>query len=228
MFGYGILCEDDSDSEDDEQCTSLTLQPLVNNTDDTKPNNIVVVVSKSAAAGKEEEDGTAKTKNSNNIADDTKRNTAPAAGDEEEDGTAKTKNSNSEHSSSNTAVYTAPYTLIAKNVFIMHGKEETRMSGEKIVIYNNSKVSLFWGKCFLCGCVGHSQRYCPLKYCSKCGAYGHSMVTCIDNKGDLNLRTNRIASAGGIHPSMTSQNWRKNNRRIHKSQSDTAQNKQHE
>ena len=106
--------------------------------------------------------------------------------------------------------YTAPYTEIKENVFIMHGKEETKMTGEKIVIYNNSKVSLFWGKCFLCGCVGHSQRYCPLKYCSKCGSYGHSVITCMD-RGDLNLRTT-ATTGGGIHPSMTSQNWRKNNR----------------
>lgn len=189
MFGYGILCEDDSDSEDDEQCSnSLPVQPPADKVDvHTKPKTIV---SESVVDGDH---------------------------DQQEDETSTTKNSNT------MTVYTAPYTQIKKNVFIMHGKEETRMSGEKIVIYNNSKVSLFWGKCFLCGCVGHSQRYCPLKYCSKCGTYGHSMVTCMDDKEDLNLRTNRMGAGGGIHPSMTSQNWRKNNRQIYKRAGTTTQ-----
>ena len=77
--------------------------------------------------------------------------------------------------------YTAPYRQIKNNVYIMKGKEKTIMNSERLVVYNNSKVSLFWGKCFMCGCVGHSQRFCPLKYCTKCQQYSHSVVTCNPN-----------------------------------------------
>ena len=77
--------------------------------------------------------------------------------------------------------YTAPYKKIKDNVYIMQGKEKTIMNSERLVVYNNSKVSLFWGKCFMCGCVGHSQRFCPLKYCTKCQQYSHSVVTCNPN-----------------------------------------------
>ena len=77
--------------------------------------------------------------------------------------------------------YTAPYKQIKDNVYIMKGKEKTIMNSERLVVYNNSKVSLFWGKCFMCGCVGHSQRFCPLKYCTKCQQYSHSVVTCNPN-----------------------------------------------
>jgi hypothetical protein len=77
--------------------------------------------------------------------------------------------------------YDAPYEKINDRVFIMRGKEKTKMNSERLVVYNNSKVSLFWGKCFMCGCVGHSQRFCPLKYCTKCQMYSHSVVTCSPN-----------------------------------------------
>ena len=113
-------------------------------------------------------------------------------------------NENSNETSEVIEEYTAPYRQIKENVFIMKGKEAIQMNSEKIIIYNKTKVSLFWGKCFLCGCIGHSQRYCPLKYCSKCQSYGHSLITCVD---DSNLKINQVKSS--IHPSMTSKNWRR-------------------
>lgn len=50
------------------------------------------------------------------------------------------------------------------------------------------KFSVFWGSCFICQSIGHSQRYCSLKYCTRCGAagnknpYGHSVMTCSEIK----------------------------------------------
>ena len=32
----------------------------------------------------------------------------------------------------------------------------------------------FFGQCFLCKQSGHSQRFCPLKFCRICRTYGHS------------------------------------------------------
>lgn len=86
-----------------------------------------------------------------------------------------------EEEEENVKKYDAPYEKINDRVFIMRGKEKTKMNSERLVVYNNSKVSLFWGKCFMCGCVGHSQRFCPLKYCTKCQTYSHSVVTCSPN-----------------------------------------------
>lgn len=123
--------------------------------------------------------------------------------DSESDDTISAVKTN-DKSSTEIKEYTAPYRQIQENVYIMNGKEAIQMNSEKIIIYNKTKVSLFWGKCFLCGCIGHSQRYCPLKYCSKCQSYGHSLITCVN---DSNLKINQVKSS--IHPSMTSKNWRK-------------------
>lgn len=86
-----------------------------------------------------------------------------------------------EEEEKNVKKYHAPYKKINDHVFIMRGKEKTKINSERLIVYNNSKVSLFWGKCFMCGCVGHSQRFCPLKYCTKCQTYSHSVVTCSPN-----------------------------------------------
>lgn len=37
---------------------------------------------------------------------------------------------------------------------------------------------LFNGECYLCGMQGHSQNYCPLRYCGHCNGYGHSDKVC--------------------------------------------------
>jgi hypothetical protein len=90
----------------------------------------------------------------------------------------------------------------------MRGKETIQRHSERLVVYNNSKVALFWGKCFLCLCVGHSQRYCPLKYCGKCNTYGHSVVTCANPKNNTIRKHLNLTSGQKVHPSITSKNWR--------------------
>ena len=42
---------------------------------------------------------------------------------------------------------------------------------------NLNSVS-FFGKCFQCQYMSHSQKYCPLRFCSTCQEYGHSETTC--------------------------------------------------
>jgi len=42
---------------------------------------------------------------------------------------------------------------------------------------NLNSVS-FFGKCFQCQYMSHSQKYCPLRFCSTCHEYGHSETTC--------------------------------------------------
>jgi hypothetical protein len=36
----------------------------------------------------------------------------------------------------------------------------------------------FYGRCFQCNYTSHSQKHCPLRYCTQCGTYGHSEVVC--------------------------------------------------
>ena len=38
----------------------------------------------------------------------------------------------------------------------------------------------FYGRCFRCQNVSHSQKYCPLSQCSACGEYGHTSQVCSD------------------------------------------------
>ena len=38
--------------------------------------------------------------------------------------------------------------------------------------------SAFFGRCFHCRCLGHSQKFCPIRRCKRCGAWGHSDVVC--------------------------------------------------
>jgi hypothetical protein len=36
----------------------------------------------------------------------------------------------------------------------------------------------FFGRCFQCHYMSHSQKYCPLRQCKLCRAYGHSEIVC--------------------------------------------------
>ncbi len=107
------------------------------------------------------------------------------------------------------AVYFVPYKKVNDHTHSMRGKETIQRHSERLVVYNNSKVALFWGKCFLCLCVGHSQRYCPLKYCSKCNTYGHSVITCANPKNNTIRKQLNLTTGPKFHPSITSKNWRK-------------------
>ena len=40
----------------------------------------------------------------------------------------------------------------------------------------------FNGYCYYCDYARHSQNYCPLKLCYKCGEYGHSIKVCKKNR----------------------------------------------
>lgn len=94
--------------------------------------------------------------------------------------------------------------------YILYGNETTVFNAEKLFVINKSKVSVFWGRCFMCQCVGHSQRFCPLKYCPRCETWGHSIVTCVDKNSNLITRSTKPVPYR-IHPSMTSKNWRMDN-----------------
>ena len=45
----------------------------------------------------------------------------------------------------------------------------------------NHSVS-FFGKCFSCNYLSHSQKYCPLRLCKTCIRYGHAESVCQTSK----------------------------------------------
>ena len=64
--------------------------------------------------------------------------------------------------------------------------------GKETIVYFSNPVSMskfsqfsnplqhvsFFGKCYHCKYSAHSQKYCPLRYCKLCKAYGHSEMVC--------------------------------------------------
>ena len=36
----------------------------------------------------------------------------------------------------------------------------------------------FFGRCYHCKYLGHSQKYCPLRLCKRCQRYGHGEYAC--------------------------------------------------
>jgi len=135
-----------------------------------------------------------------------------AEGDEQDNDTERGKQETvlEEHDNTTTNTTINKVKKIDDRQYILYGNETTAFNAEKIFVVNKSKVSVFWGRCFMCQCVGHSQRFCPLKYCPRCETWGHSIVTCVDKNSNLITRSTKPA-AYRIHPSMTSKNWRVDN-----------------
>lgn len=40
----------------------------------------------------------------------------------------------------------------------------------------------FYGRCFSCQYMAHSQKYCPLRQCQSCKEYGHSEIVCVPSR----------------------------------------------
>ena len=53
----------------------------------------------------------------------------------------------------------------------------TRLLGSSTSTTNRD----FFGHCYNCGCMRHSQNYCPLKLCSICAKFGHDQRVCFFN-----------------------------------------------
>lgn len=46
------------------------------------------------------------------------------------------------------------------------------------VPYRQAVTPSFYGYCYYCDYARHSQNYCPLKLCYRCGEYGHTYKVC--------------------------------------------------
>ena len=70
-----------------------------------------------------------------------------------------------------------------ETIVIEEGLIPPKFPPTRAYLFNHRNFSnlQFYGVCYICGCVGHSQRYCPLKWCTKCSTWGHSPSTCIEH-----------------------------------------------
>ncbi|QHN71350.1 hypothetical protein [Mollivirus kamchatka] len=66
----------------------------------------------------------------------------------------------------------------------------------------------FHGTCYLCGERGHSQNYCSLAQCGRCGNYGHMARRCKGQVGRNHPRPAPTESQHGV------EKWPKANRRL--------------
>jgi len=66
---------------------------------------------------------------------------------------------------------------------IEHGDQEKKSTylSEEASGSSEAKSRDFFGHCYNCGCLRHSQNYCPLKLCSICAKYGHDQRVCFFN-----------------------------------------------
>lgn len=61
------------------------------------------------------------------------------------------------------------------------GKE--RMVGHVVpnIVPMTGVTATFFGQCYNCHYQAHSQKHCPLRYCSRCNSFGHSSIVCPTN-----------------------------------------------
>jgi hypothetical protein len=79
---------------------------------------------------------------------------------------------------------------------IQSGHQPSVDSPERVKFFHASAgTRVFHGHCYHCGCMKHSQNYCPLKSCQICAKYGHDQRVCYFNTD----RTGRIRTSGAAH-----------------------------
>ena len=72
------------------------------------------------------------------------------------------------------------YTIISDSnnyIEFEKGKDSIKMNTTTI----KQNPPYFNGYCYYCDCPKHSQNYCPLRQCSICNTYGHSVKVCPKN-----------------------------------------------
>lgn len=59
------------------------------------------------------------------------------------------------------------------------GRERIRYRPmQKTLVPTSLRYTSFHGACFMCKCMAHSQKFCPLRKCNLCFRYGHAEVSC--------------------------------------------------
>ena len=60
---------------------------------------------------------------------------------------------------------------------LSYGKEEI-MQASLPAASKNYLTAWFFGRCYYCRVLGHSQKFCPLRYCKICRTYSHTENVC--------------------------------------------------
>ena len=59
---------------------------------------------------------------------------------------------------------------------LTYGNDQTVSS--PVPVSGNLGSCWFFGRCYNCRILGHSQKFCPLRYCRVCKAWGHTDNVC--------------------------------------------------
>jgi len=93
-----------------------------------------------------------------------------------------------------------------------HGKQRVQQDGQRPHAANlfspgcaaatSINAISFFGRCFQCQYMSHSQKYCPLRLCKLCRQYGHSEAVCKKQRLRAQNSSTR-AFLEGVNGSMT-------------------------
>lgn len=64
---------------------------------------------------------------------------------------------------------------------------------------NTLNAISFFGRCFQCQYMSHSQKYCPLRQCKACKLYGHSETVCRRQKSAARGFLDSVERVNGLH-----------------------------
>jgi len=70
---------------------------------------------------------------------------------------------------------------------------------QQVPSINTLNAISFFGRCFQCQYMSHSQKYCPLRQCKACKQYGHSETVCRRQKSAVRTFLDSVESANGLH-----------------------------
>lgn len=92
--------------------------------------------------------------------------------------------------------YICRYSLTAGTESVHHVRSAPVQQVGSINTFN---AISFFGRCFQCQYMSHSQKYCPLRQCKACKQYGHSETVCRRQKSAVRTFLDSVERANGLH-----------------------------
>ena len=88
------------------------------------------------------------------------------------------------------------YSLTVGSESVQHGRSAPV---QQVPSINTLNAISFFGRCFQCQYMSHSQKYCPLRQCKACKQYGHSETVCRRQKSAVRTFLDSVESVTGLH-----------------------------
>lgn len=88
------------------------------------------------------------------------------------------------------------YSLTVGSESVQHGRSAPV---QQVPSINTLNAISFFGRCFQCQYMSHSQKYCPLRQCKACKQYGHSETVCRRQKSAVRTFLDSVETANGLH-----------------------------